>query len=1039
MCKKTLTMLMSGVLLFVCSCIDYNYDLANKEIATDVKLEGNSIALPVGNLKPIQLDSLIDVEEIEILDKNPDGVYSISMQDDIDDVEVDIDPITLAVDPVNYSMTVDFVNAEITKVQIKGVPMEPVTFNAPTIDLKNLNDKLPRMKSNAGKGVTNETLDFLFDQFEELVKLDPDFQRTVRINETVEIDTFVKCNFSYRLPYEVETIENIRLSSADGDTKGTKVQVVVSNPAALGNVGKKIDFNIEFPEIFRLAKDPESLDAIQVSDDKRRISLSDYELKGDEVNFSFYITELTGVDGKISDGVINIDENINYAITYKAEGDVLITAQTKREDLGFNIDLDVPLAFSDVSGKIRDIKVDFKPVEMDFKGEFDNLKYIDKINYIQFDKANSKIHFVTSMDIDWLSGFNLKEGYALKLEFPDELTIDDEISQYKGKGKEVVYKEHAFYIYDLKILADDEWSLALDRLTLNKDVDDAGKFEIDVVASVYFVDENKNKINNLVFEGCELESMVAVLDKLKGEKNANFEMLTSNLVIEDASVETEVIHSKLDAHTDFSLNEKVPNELGRIETIDFVEPVNITFDLSVVGLEDLDTDIDLDLHVALPSFLNIETVQNSNARINANVEGDTLFVNAKHRPSSGNKLTLEVLCTKLDFMGEEFGPNGLQPTVSEDGDKYINYSSEVVVVGDASIDGMEFHSQVLDKLGSIKFDVDVKLDEIQVKGFHGELCADIDNIEESFEFDLGEGLEFLKDDNNTLVLADPQIELSLMNSIGVPLDVDIEIVGKDDNNNVIETSVISTSLSILAAEYKDGVLTPKETKLLLVSDNSSKVGYQTVNIENLKNLLKKIPSSIDLKVMPKINTDVTHHIDISQPLVFSGSYAISVPLKFDDLKFSYNETIGDLQGSLGEVMGMFTNVGVKAKLDILNTIPLGLSLTVVPLDADGKVINDITIAPIKIDAGLGGDVLKQTEENEGAQKAQKIEFEISSASGDLSTLDQLSLSIEAASNHTTGSVGIKGEQGIKVSNIVLEVFGDIEIDLSDPSFMGEAE
>ena len=65
---------------------------------------------------------------------------------------------------------------------------------------------------------------------------------------------------------------------------------------------------------------------------------------------------------------------------------------------------------------------------------------------------------------------------------------------------------------------------------------------------------------------------------------------------------------------------------------------------------------------------------------------------------------------------------------------------------------------------------------------------------------------------------------------------------------------------------------------------------------------------------------------------------------------------------------------------------------------------------------------------EGLQQ-QKFVFEIKSKSGDISSLDGLAFSLEAASDHTVGAAALKGEQGIKISNIVFEVSGDIEMDL----------
>ena len=65
--------------------------------------------------------------------------------------------------------------------------------------------------------------------------------------------------------------------------------------------------------------------------------------------------------------------------------------------------------------------------------------------------------------------------------------------------------------------------------------------------------------------------------------------------------------------------------------------------------------------------------------------------------------------------------------------------------------------------------------------------------------------------------------------------------------------------------------------------------------------------------------------------------------------------------------------------------------------------------------------------------AETLFFAIKSKRADVSALDKLAISIEAASDesgvHTVGAVGLKGGQGIKLSNIVFEVSGDVEIEL----------
>ena len=123
----------------------------------------------------------------------------------------------------------------------------------------------------------------------------------------------------------------------------------------------------------------------------------------------------------------------------------------------------------------------------------------------------------------------------------------------------------------------------------------------------------------------------------------------------------------------------------------------------------------------------------------------------------------------------------------------------------------------------------------------------------------------------------------------------------------------------------------------------------------------------------------------------------------------------------------------SVKMDVLNTIPLGLKLNVVPLDADGKVLEDIEIDELRINAGLGEDVVNNTGVVGENTPEQQFVFAIKSKRADVSALDKLAISIEAASDeggvHTVGAVGLKGGQGIKLSNIVFEVSGDVEIEL----------
>lgn len=1041
MCKKSLIVLLFvAVSSFVVSCIDKNYDLANKEIATDVKIEGNSIAVPVGSLKSVVLDSLIDVSGIEMLEKGADGVYSITMDSTIS-VEESIEPITLNIDPIQHRVDVEFDEVNVNNVHIDAVNIEPAKFSTPSISLQDLNEKLPMLESEAH--VAFDVPDRLVELLEMLKNNSSHspngtFDYTISEQQVTTGEREVDCNFSYELPKEIEAINSIKLGS-DTDAKGTLVSVVITNPKILDNCNKEISFKVEFPEIFALAINENAEQYWKYRIDGSTICLDEYVPQGDRTLLSFYITEIADIDRYIKDGSINVDETVKYKVDYKAGGNVTLTKDVEIADFAFDVEFESQLSFQDVAGKTKDIKVDFKAIEMAFSGDFDNLEYIDTIKYVEFDETVSRIKFETHMEKDWLDVFKLKEGYALKISFPHQLDICPDHSEYEGKDEKIVYdrEEHAFYIYDLGILAETHWNLALQKLTLDipvtKDpVSGKGKCHMDVKADIGFVN-----INNPEEKGCfylaaiEMESLVDILEKLEGEKEALFTMSESDLVIKDAVVHTEVIHSSLNSGTDFSLNEKIPAEIERIEKIGFSKEVEVTLELSVIGLEDLDTDINLDVKVALPTFLKLQPCGGTTG---VDVSEGLLGINTGYNPSSAEPLEIKLLCTGLDFMTEEFGFNGIVPKDSTDGNSYISYSCDIAVEGDATIKGTEFHSTVLEN--DIAFDVNFKIEEIAVKTFHGIYSAQIEKIEEKLDLDLGEELEFLREDGNSVTLADPQLEFVLTNPVGIPVDIVLHLFGNDENGALIPESEISTTLSILPAEYNETTeeLTPVETKLFITTDTSriKKSGFTNVEIPNLANLLKKIPYSVSLDVEPVVRTtDVTHHVDIEQPIKLDGAYSVVVPLKFNDLHLCYCDTIDELDAALGETVKMFSNVSVGVKMDIVNTIPLALSLKVVPLDAEGKVIDDIEIDELKIAAGNGETLLDANGALNANLPVQAFSFAIKSKSGDISSLDGLAFSLEAASDHTTGSAAINGEQGIKISNIVFEVSGDIEADLKD--------
>ena len=136
-----------GMLLCFCSCVDDTYDMSKKDISLDMKIEGNCIALPLGNLRPIVLDSVLDLSTISMLKEDSiSHVYSIAFNDsvktrvarkdlsvlkEVSKLSSDIEPVAIGLDEIRFrfptfehSDSMSFQNVELSDVSLDAIHEE---------------------------------------------------------------------------------------------------------------------------------------------------------------------------------------------------------------------------------------------------------------------------------------------------------------------------------------------------------------------------------------------------------------------------------------------------------------------------------------------------------------------------------------------------------------------------------------------------------------------------------------------------------------------------------------------------------------------------------------------------------------------------------------------------------------------------------------------------------------------------------------------------------------------------------------------------
>ena len=460
----------------------------------------------------------------------------------------------------------------------------------------------------------------------------------------------------------------------------------------------------------------------------------------------------------------------------------------------------------------------------------------------------------------------------------------------------------------------------------------------------------------------------------------------------------------------FSFTSPISLQYIRIDSVELKEELHINLGIKINGLEALtESGVNMDLNLILPPFLN--NVHSDDPDVST--QGSQVVIRKAYPVKSTEGLSIELISKELNFVDKD--GSGLHP---ENGN--LAYDGEIIAKGNIQIEWTKGDLlNNIKKLKKIDFNVDCLFTPVNVQTINGTFYEEFDTLRQTFKVDLGSQLNSLKESENYITLSDPQLKVSLNNSISMPINVSLDIMGKDIDGNIIESEEISTMVPIKAAKYDDltGIIIP-DTSKLFVTDEYVEVAddYTNIVIPNLGRLLESIPDSISVAIHPDIDKSVPHHIDIYQILNISASYDIMIPFKFDKLSIVYSDTI---PVNIEETLEGLGETGLKLKMNIENTIPVELKLNISALDENNKPINAIKIDPIRIKQGNGEGIANSKPEKNA------VAITLQNKDDSLKELDKLKLDIEIKTEDAT--MGLKGTQGIRISDIVVELSADLEI------------
>lgn len=281
--------------------------------------------------------------------------------------------------------------------------------------------------------------------------------------------------------------------------------------------------------------------------------------------------------------------------------------------------------------------------------------------------------------------------------------------------------------------------------------------------------------------------------------------------------------------------------------------------------------------------------------------------------------------------------------------------------------------------------------------------------------------DFLQNEEARLDIEDPHIVLTVDNEAEADVNFYAELVPFRKGSFLEDKKVIVGSK---AADSDDCIVIPGEARgyTICIHRKTEVIeGYdRCVTIEELNNLIEQIPDEIHVQNVEANVLQQFYTVTLGEVKRVNTNYKIDAPLAFGgNLHLPYDDEMIDWNTDLEDLDIEKATVTMEA----LNTIPLGMDMDFLPLDKNGNVLEDITVAVKdgqKVAPGTG-DV--------NSPVTTELTLELTSKTGAIGKLDGMKYIVMAASGDVTGKV-LNKNQSLTLQNIRIHIPGGIKYDLN---------
>lgn len=408
------------------------------------------------------------------------------------------------------------------------------------------------------------------------------------------------------------------------------------------------------------------------------------------------------------------------------------------------------------------------------------------------------------------------------------------------------------------------------------------------------------------------------------------------------------------------------------------------------------TDVKLQLPKGLEAIPTAGTYDSVTGILDLTNDGEGFII-------ENGKYSLSVELKSIDFTAPD---SGAKFTVKENGDGEFYYSTLVKILsGNLNIYKNNFveGKTYYDLPRVAKFVCDPEMTKIDILTFTGNIKYSADGIDAK-SIGLSDIPDVLNNEATNIFLDNPQVYLSVNDPLaddGIYAEANVELTPMK-NGEARKTATLDNGTLHIAKAENMFCLSPSEPNKFYEGWS----GAQWMKFSGLSEIVsgKGLPDKINVNILnPGVPEQHVTNFRLGQNFApIHGDYLFFAPLalnKYSLIVYEDKETGWNEDGSLDDLV----ITGMKVKATVSSDLPLGATLTLVPLSAGGEVMSGVEFSTVKLEPN---------------KPNQEFTFELKS--GTIQKLDGVQIRASIASD---GSKALQPAQQLQLDNVRVTVSG----------------